>query len=49
MFRKALKALGIWNRDQRRVYKELSNLSAKDLRDIGICRNDVMRIVEEMK
>ena len=46
-FRDVMKALGIWNKAQRDTYRELAGMNDKQLRDIGINRCDVMRLIAE--
>lgn len=40
------KLFGLWNAEQRRTYKELTNLNEAELNDIGLCRGDILNIVE---
>jgi len=46
-FRQVLRALGIWSSIQRDTYRELAKMNDKQLKDIGLCRGDIMRLIEE--
>ena len=46
-FREIMKRLGFWNSVQRQTYRELAQMSDKDLWDIGLTRVDILRLVEE--
>lgn len=37
-----------WTSKQRQTYKELSRLSDRELRDIGLVRCDIWHVVESM-
>jgi len=47
-FCEVMKRLGMWNKVQRAAYKELAQLSDHELKDIGLCRGDINRLIEEM-
>lgn len=46
-FREVLNKLGIWDSVQRRTYKELASMTDDELNDIGLCRGDILRLVNE--
>jgi uncharacterized protein YjiS (DUF1127 family) len=48
-FREVMKKLGMWTSVQRETYKVLSRMTDHELRDIGLCRGDINRLVEEME
>jgi len=47
-FREVMKRLGLWTAAQRETYKVLARMSDHELKDIGLCRNDINRLVEEL-
>ncbi len=47
-FRQVMKKLGIWDNAQRETYKVLAGMSDHMLKDIGLCRGDVNRLINEM-
>jgi len=46
-FREVMKRLGIWSCAQRDTYEVLAGMTDAQLKDIGLCRGDIMRLVEE--
>lgn len=50
MLQKLCKRLGLnlWTLDQRVTYNQLARMNDRELRDIGINRSDIWRIVEDM-
>lgn len=47
-FREVMKKLGMWTKAQRETYKVLAGMNDNQLKDIGLCRGDVTRLIEEM-
>jgi uncharacterized protein YjiS (DUF1127 family) len=48
-FREVMKRLGIWSKAQNDTYKELSRLTDYELKDIGLSRADIIRLINEME
>ena len=48
-FREVLKKLGIWNSTQNATYKQLSRMTDYQLKDIGLTRGDITRLIDEME
>ena len=47
-FRQVMRKLGMWDSAQRETYKMLAGMSDHMLKDIGLCRGDVNRLIDEM-
>lgn len=46
-FREVMRRLGIWSCAQRDTHRVLASMTDVQLKDIGLCRGDIMRLVEE--
>ena len=48
-FREVMKRLGVWTGAQRATYKQLASMDDKELKDIGLSRCDILRLINEME